>query len=99
MIAFLAQRRRNREFLLRVANELGKEIEGWSYEMLSRPAEEISCNRHIDGVNVSVSIEAYQRNEAGDLHVCVDVDAKIPTLSVTSPSYVFWKRADGSCYY
>jgi hypothetical protein len=78
---------------------LESEIEGWSYEMLSRPAKEISCNRHIDGVNIGVSIEAYERNEAGDIHVCVDVDAKIPTLSVTSPSYVFWKRPDGSCYY
>jgi hypothetical protein len=82
-----------------VAKEVGMEIEGWSYEMLSRPAEEISFDRLIDGVRVSFSIEAYERNDAGDLHVCVDVDAGIPTLSFASPSYVFWKRVDGTTYY
>jgi len=99
MKAYLANRRLNRQFLRRVANEVGKEIESWSYETLSRPAEDISFARVIEGVSVSFSVEAYHRNSAGDLHVCVDVDAKIPTLSLVSPSYVFWKRADGSVYY
>jgi hypothetical protein len=99
MSTFLTQRRQNRDFLQRVANEVGKEIEDWSYEMLFRPAEEISFDRLIEGVSVSFSIEAYEKNGAGDLHVCIDVDAKIPTLSLASPSYVFWKRIDGSTYY
>ena len=99
MRTFLAQRRHNREFLRRVANEVGKEIEGWTYEKLSGSAEEISFNRTIEGVAVSFSIEAYETNAAGDLHVCVDVDANIPTLSFASPSYVFWKRKDGSSHY
>jgi len=96
MRTFLARRRHNREFLRRVANEVGKEVESWSYEMLSRPAEEISFSRLIEGVSVGFSVEAYEKNAAGDLHVCIDVDAKIPTLSLASPSYVFWKRVDGS---
>jgi hypothetical protein len=97
--AFFDQRRRNRDFLRRVAGEVGKEIEGWPYEKLSRGAEEISFDRTIEGVSVSFSIEAYETNAAGDLHVCMDVDAAIPTLWPTKPSYVFWKRKDGSCYY
>ncbi len=98
MRAYIERCRLNRAFLRRVADDVGKEIEGWPYETLSRPAEEISFKRVIDGIEVNFSIEAYDRNQAGDIHVCVDVDSNIPTLWLASPSYVFWKRTDESIY-
>jgi hypothetical protein len=97
--AYIERRRFNRDFLRRVADDVGKEIAGWSYKTLSLPAEEISFSRVIDGVEVVFSIEAYDRNRAGDIHVCVDVNSSIPTFWWLLPSYVFWKRADESIYY
>jgi hypothetical protein len=94
-----ARRKSNQLFLRRVAAEVGKEIGGWTYEKLSRPAEEISFTRVIDNIPISFSVESYEKNKDGDLHVCLDVDAKLPTLSITLPSYVFWKKADGGVYY
>ena len=65
------------------------------------PQSRISPARGRRGVGVTFSIEAYEKNDAGDLHVCVDVDAGIPALSMIygAPSYVFWKRTDGSVHY
>ncbi len=97
---YLSKRRNNLKFLRRVSGEIGKEIEAWTYESLSQPAEEISFSRQIDGILVYFSIEAYERNESGDLHVCVDVEALIPTFPyMKRPSYVFWKCRDGSVHY
>lgn len=97
---FLELRKANIGFLRQAANTVGKEIEEWSYEKLSQPAEVISFSREIDNVTVSFSLEAYEENKAGDLHMCVDVDARIskfPYLKI--PSYVFWKKKDGGIYY
>jgi hypothetical protein len=100
VVARLFPRRvRNQVFLRRLRDEVGTEIEAWPYETLSRPAEEISFTREIDGVTVWFSIEVYERNTVGDIHVCVDVDANLPLFPLASPSYVFWKRLDGTIYY
>ena len=96
---FFAKRKFNQQFLRRVAADVGKEIEGWTYEKLSRPAEEISFTRVIDNIPISFSVESYEKNKDGDLHICVDVDARLPTLSIISPSYVFWKKTDETVYY
>jgi len=93
------KRARNRAFLRRAGDEVGKEIETWPYAALSRPAEEISFAREIDGIAVRFSIEAYETNASGDLHVCVDVEGALAVFPFASPSYVFWKRPDGSAYY
>jgi hypothetical protein len=93
------RRARNQVFLHRLRDEVGKEIEAWPYGTLSRPAEEISFTREIDSGTVWFSIEAYERNTVGDIHVCVDVDANLPLFPLASPSYVFWKKLDGTIYY
>lgn len=96
----LGTRKANIGLLRRAANTVGKEIEEWSYEKLSKPAEEISFIREFENVKVSFSVEGYEKNEKGDLHLCVDVDARIPTFPyIKKPSYVFWKKQDGNIYY
>jgi len=92
-------RARRQALLCRIGDEVGTEIEAWPYATLSRRAEEISFTREIDGIAVSFSIEAYERNASGDLHVCVDVDADFALFPLPSPSYVFWKRPDETVYY
>lgn len=96
---WLSRRARNRALLRRAADEAGKDIETWSYETLSRPAEEISFTRIVQGVAVSFTVEAYDTNAAGDLHICVDVRADLPLAPFPAPSYVFWKRRDGTVRY
>ena len=97
---YINKRKNNLNFLRRIADETGREIETWTYEKLSRPAEELSFSRQIEGTLVFFSFEAYETNKNGDIHVCMDVDAKIPTFPyVKLPSYVFWKCRDGSVYY
>jgi hypothetical protein len=96
---YVSKCRANVAFLRRISDEVGKGVEQWPYEKLSRPAEEISFSRVINGIEVSFSIEEFNENKAGDLHICMDVNAKIPTFLFGLPSYVFWKRRDGSVDY
>ena len=95
----VARRRKNWAFLRAAGNAIGSEYEGMSYEELQRPAEELSTERVIEGVRVFFSAEAYETKPNGDLCVCVDVDAALPTLLGVKPSYHFYKRPDGSVYY
>jgi len=98
LLARLFSTRARRQALLRRINdELGERIEAWPYATLSRPAEEISFAQEIDGIAVSFSIEAYERNASGDLHVCVGADLAI--FPFLPPSYVFWKRPDETIHY
>jgi hypothetical protein len=99
MRAYMERLRLNRALLRRIADDVGKEIEGWPYKTLSRPSEEISFKRVIEGIEVVFSIEAYDRNQAGDIRVCADVDSNIPSFWLALPSYIFWKRTDESVYY
>lgn len=96
---FIRDRKAHRDFLRGVADDVGREIERWPYEKFLAPAEALSFSRTIEGVNVHFSIEAYDENDAGDLHICLDVDASLPTATFARPSYVFWKRRDGSVDY
>ncbi|MBW2519875.1 MAG: hypothetical protein JRD88_05905 [Deltaproteobacteria bacterium] len=97
---YINKRKQNIAFLRKVTNEIGKEVEMWSYEKLSKSAEELSFTKKIEGANIYISLEAYEENDAGDLHICIDVSASIPTFPLQPlPSYVFWKRQDGSVYY
>lgn len=97
---FLSKRKANLDFLRRVADQVGREIETWPYDKLSQPVEVISFSREINSATVFFSLEAYEKNTAGDLHICVDVKGSIPTFPyLLLPSYVFWKRVDGSVYY
>lgn len=83
-----------------ITDQVGKEVEKWSYETLSRPAEEISFSREIDGQRIGFSLEANDENELGDLFICMDCQPeKVPFFTFLLPSYVFWKRRDGSVYY
>lgn len=82
-----------------ICDRVGKEIEGWSYEKLRRPAEEISFDREIEGQTFSFSLEAFNENVNGDLHICVDCRPEKASLFRAYPSYVFWKRRDGSVSY
>ena len=94
------KRKTNVDFLRKSANMVGKEIERWPYEKLIQPAELISFSREIEDVTVYFSLEVYEENKSGDVHVCIDVDADIPTFPYFRlPSYVFWKRKDESVYY
>lgn len=92
-------RKQNALWLRRVADEVGREIEAWPYDRFQAPPEQLSFSREIDGIEVGFSIEAYEENDQGDVHVCVDVDASLPTASLVLPSYVFWKRRNGSVDY
>jgi hypothetical protein len=96
----LNERKSNLLLLRSIADTVGKEIESWNYQKLSKPSEDLSFSRQIDGIHVTFSLEAYEVNENGDIHICIDVDSKIPTFPyIKRPSYVFWKQRDGSVYY
>lgn len=97
--SFFQQRKLNRARLRKVADDVGREIEQWPYDRFDRPAEELSFSRVIDGVRYHFSIEAYEENETGGRHVCIDVSADLPTGLAALPSYVFWKCPDGRVHY
>lgn len=82
-----------------ITDEVGKEVEGWSYEKLSLRAEEISFSRVFDGERLYFSLEAFNTNDRGDLHICMDCSPERKAVFKWYPSYVFWKRRDGSVYY
>lgn len=84
--------------LRKICDEVGREIEGWEYERLRQPAEVLSFARSYDGHEVYFSLEAYEENRQGDLHICVDCSAPTIQRGGWLPSYVFWKRPDGSVY-
>lgn len=85
-----------------ICDEVGKEVEGWPYEKLCKPAEEISSSRKLDGQTVWFSLEACDENSEGDLHICMDCDIEKTSFwdhFKWYPSYLFWKRPDGSVYH
>ena len=97
---YLSKRRDNILFLRKTASIVGAEIESWPYEKLSQPAEDISFIREINGISISFSIDAYEKNNIGDIHICIDVNSNIPTFPyIKLPSYIFWKKQNESVYY
>lgn len=82
-----------------LVDSVGREVEGWSYQQLSRPAEELSFARDFQGQQVQFSLEAYESNEQGHLHLCLDARPTSDLGWGPLPSYVFWKRPDGTSYY
>jgi hypothetical protein len=97
---FLKKRKNNIKLLRNISDSVGSEIESWDYQELLKPSEKISFSRQINGIDVFFSIEAYETKSNEDIHVCVDIDSNIPTFPyIKQPSYVFWKRKDGSVYY
>jgi|SRR6266540_5757570 len=93
------RRTANYRFLRSLADSVGKEIEVWPYDRLRCPAEEISFSRVVQGTKIHFSIEQYEQSRDGDIHICIDVDAGIPLFPLPGPSYMFWKRSDGTVYY
>jgi hypothetical protein len=94
-----ARLEQNRDFLRRVADEIGAEFETKSYEELrDRGAEEFSSERIVDGITTTYSGEAYETLKNGDLTFCVDLDG-LPAPWGIKSSYHFYKRPDGSVYY
>jgi hypothetical protein len=98
MPGFLERRRSNVAFLRRALDAVGQEFESKPYEELTRPAEELSIEREVDGVRLSFSAEAYETKKNGDLCFVIDADG-LPTFPYPGPSYHFYKRKDGSTYY
>lgn len=85
-----------------ICDEVGREIETWPYEKLSLPAEELSFSREFDDETVWFSLEACDESKSGDLLICVDCsleNRKFLDRFKWQPSYLFWKRPDGSVYY
>lgn len=65
----------------------------------SKPAEEISFFREIEGQRIGFSLETHDENDLGDLLICMDCHPeKVSFFTFLLPSYVFWKRRDGSVY-
>jgi len=61
---------------------------------LCRWAAESSFASAIDGITVRSSVEAEERNAAGDPHVRMDADAALTVFPFASPSYVLRRRPD-----
>ena len=87
--------------LLRAAtDDVGAEVERWAYAELDRDAEEQApIERRVAGRPVVFTIERIGRRRDGDLHLCIDARGGPRTLLGVKPSYVFFKRPDGTVHY
>lgn len=80
------------ERLREIADLVGQHVQQWSYQVFTDGTEELAFSRVYDGEEVTFSVEPFDRNERGDLHICVDVrPAHAPVMGRVFPSYVFWK--------
>jgi hypothetical protein len=84
--------------LRREVTRVGQEFESRSYADLQRPAEELSFNRVVEGIEITFSAEAFTLKRDGDIGFCVDARAK-GSEGRWQPSYQFYKRPDGSVYH
>ena len=80
----------------------GRELERESYERLLEFDESIAyTSRRVDGIDIYFDAELVKVDRNGDLHVCIDSNARVPDWEWRGvlPSYVFVKRRDGSTYH
>ena len=83
-----------------ICDQVGKEFECKSYDALLENSEENFeyPDKEYGGYNISFSGEAcLQKN--GDIHYTLDLHCNVPFIAWALPSYVFYKRKDGSVYY
>ena len=89
--------------LLRREVELrGQELEQVSYERLLEFDEDLAyTTRRVDGIDLYFDAELVKVDRNGDLHVCIDANARVPGWSWRGPlpSYTFVKRKDGTVRY
>jgi hypothetical protein len=98
-VTLFPKRFQNYTFLREICDAVGHEVEAWSSQRLRLPAEELSFTREVNRLPIVFSIETYDQSQSGDLHICIDVKARLPLFPFPSPSYVFWKRPNGTVYY
>jgi hypothetical protein len=80
----------------------GRELEGLPYERLIEFDDALAyTSRRVDGIDVYFDAELVKVDRNGDLHVCIDSNARAPDWDWRGvlPSYNFVKRKDGSVYY
>jgi hypothetical protein len=80
----------------------GEELEKLPYTQLLEFDESIAyTSRRVDGVDIYFDAELVKVDRNGDLHVCIDSNARVPDWNWRGvlPSYVFVKRRDGSTYH
>jgi hypothetical protein len=94
------RRAENWRRLRQLTDEVGAEVEAWSYDALDREGEELPpITRRAHGCEHRWQVERWRRDANGDLHVCVDCWSPLPTLFGVKPSYVFIKQRDGGVRY
>ncbi len=99
LAALLGRYRQNWRILRRELARVGAEVEGWPYEALDRDAEEQPpIVRDVDGARLTFLIDRWERRSDDELAICIDASG-LPTLAGVKPSYVFFKRRDGSVHY
>lgn len=80
----------------------GHELEALPYERLHRFDDDLAyTSKVVDGVEIYFNAEVVSVDRSGDLHVCVDANARTPgwKWSDVLPSYNFKKRPDGTVYW
>jgi len=95
----IQKRRQHQTFLRKVADSIGPEIASWPYEAFLQPAEEIFFTREVEGWEIRINVEVFDRDQTGALHVCADFRTRQALFPLSSPSYVFWKCPDGTVRY
>jgi len=98
MRRWIARRRDNYRMLRAAVDREGKRLEAMSYETLRQMGDKPSEPTLVDGRAVYFSAEVVDVRPNGDLFICIDADG-LPTLWGVKPSYVFYKRPDGSIHY
>ncbi len=98
--AWLPPYRRNWALLRVATDEVGAMVEGWPYAALDRAAEhQPVIERLVAGRRAHFTVECIGGDSGGELHICVDAHGGPPTLLGVKPSYVFYKRPDGTVHY
>jgi hypothetical protein len=89
-----ATRRKNLEFLQRLADDILEEHKAIPYAILLDPRWPAECQRIVDGVPISWNVEIQTTGSNGD--ICVDIEfySDLPTTCGAKPARRFWKRPD-----
>jgi hypothetical protein len=80
----------------------GQELEVLPYGRLLEFDESLAyTSRRVDGIDIYFDAELLTVERNGDLHVCVDANARVPEWQWRGvlPSYSFVKRRDGTVSY
>lgn len=95
---YFTKLKKNQDFIKRIAVTIAKEYESMPYEVLADTSRPISHQMKVEGVDVNFTAEP-RKQMNGDLLVCMDFYADLPTMMGQKPSHRFYKRPDGSVYY